>query len=70
GSAPGGAGAAGAISNGTIGSSQSGDGGGGGGAIGRIRINTLTGSATVTGTLSPSFADPSSTCTQGTVTLE
>lgn len=69
--AGGGAGGAGAVAGGDPGLGGGGidDGGGGGGAIGRIRLNSLAGSATVTGELSPHFDDASSTCTQATVEL-
>jgi len=44
--------------------------GGGGGAVGRIRINTRGGSATIDGVMSPAFGDPSSTATQGSATTQ
>nr|MBA3394177.1 hypothetical protein [Deltaproteobacteria bacterium] len=72
--APGGAGGAGGPGNtidGLIGSGGDliDDGGGGGGAVGRIRIHTKSGSAAVTGVLSPGLTDANTTSTQGTVTL-
>lgn len=64
----GGSGGAGAVPNGAAGAGGA-DGGGGGGGVGRIRINTKTGAAAITGILSPSFDDPATTCTQGTATI-
>ena len=58
----GGAGGAGATTAGTGAST----GGGGGGGVGRIRINTRSGQATITGVLSP---DVGTTTTQGTATI-
>ena len=48
------------------------DGGGGGGAVGRIRIDTLTGTLTLgaSAVLSPHYDDPSSTCTLGTLQVQ
>ena len=48
------------------------EGGGGGGGIGRIRMNTRTGSADVlTGSvLSPELDDPGTTCTQGAAVVQ
>ncbi len=45
---------------------------GGGGGIGRIRVNTRSGTATVmdTAVLSPSFTDTATTATQGVATVE
>ena len=54
---------------GTPGGAPGASGGGGGGGTGRLRINTRSGQATVTGTLSPSFTDPGTTSTQGTATI-
>ena len=65
----GGAGAAGATQDGAAGTNGT-EPGGGGGAIGRIRINTRNGTATIDGVMSPAFDDPDSTATQGTATLE
>jgi hypothetical protein len=59
----GGAGGAGATMTGTDAPSK---GGGGGGAVGRIRITTRSGQATVTGTMSPALNDPGTTATEGT----
>jgi hypothetical protein len=44
--------------------------GGGGGAVGRIRINTRTGTATLDGILSPALEDPNSTATLGTAAVQ
>lgn len=48
------------------------EGGGGGGGIGRMRLNTRTGSADmpVGSVLSPEPDDPASTCTQGAATVQ
>jgi hypothetical protein len=62
--ANGGAGAAGAMPDGINGATSGPRGGGGGGAIGRIRINTKSGTAALAAAvLSPAPNDPSSTCT-------
>lgn len=49
-------------------------GGGGGGAAGRIRINTRTGAATISGSVSPAFADASDAgapaATQGQIRVD
>jgi len=63
--APGGRGGAGATPGGEPGEGGTYyNGGGGGGAAGRVRINTATGAATITGAVSPSTAD---TFTEGVV---
>jgi len=62
----GGAGGAAATPTGLGGTSP----GGGGGAVGRIRINTRTGTVGVTGTMSPAFADPGSTSTNAIATVQ
>jgi hypothetical protein len=64
----GGAGAAGAVIDGAAGGAGT-LAGGGGGAIGRIRINTRSGTATIEGVMSPAFDDPNTTATQGIATL-
>jgi hypothetical protein len=63
----GGAGSAGSTINGSAGSggASNGQNGGGGGGAGRIRINTSSGSATITGIVSPSMS--TSCATQGTL---
>jgi hypothetical protein len=63
----GGAGSAGATNNGTAGTASTGPNavGGGGGGAGRIRINTSSGSATITGIVSPAMTTPCAT--QGTL---
>jgi hypothetical protein len=61
----GGAGSAGATINGSPAVSADKSQGGGGGGAGRIRINTLSGSATLGGTLSPAASTPC--VTQGTL---
>jgi hypothetical protein len=66
----GGAGSAGPMINGTAGSGGTGNGanGGGGGGAGRIRINTSSGSATITGIVSPPLTGTTPLCaTQGTL---
>ncbi len=62
----GGVGGAGVLPSGLPGSNPA---GGGGGAVGRIRINTLAGSASIEGTMSPDFGDVS-TATQGVATTQ
>jgi hypothetical protein len=62
----GGAGSGGTTLNGSVGLDTAGDSaGGGGGGAGRIRINTSSGSAMMSGTLSPATSTPCAT--QGTV---
>ena len=63
----GGAGSAGTAINGTSGTSGTGANatGGGGGGAGRVRINTSTGSASITGTVSPAMT--TACATQGTL---
>jgi hypothetical protein len=70
--ADGGAGAAGAMADGGNGMTNGFRGGGGGGAIGRIRIDTHTGSATIANPnmLSPAPNDPGSTCTIGMANVQ
>lgn len=72
GTATGGVGGAGALLIGTSGVFNGVRGGGGGGAVGRIRINTRSGSAAIDGAavLSPGLADPQTTATQGRVNLQ
>ena len=72
GTATGGTGGAGASLNGAPGVFNGTRGGGGGGAVGRIRINTRTGSAAIDGAavLSPALADNPTTATQGVVNLQ
>ncbi len=66
GASAGGVGSAAAITKGSDGTFTAGNaGGGGGGGAGRIRINTKTGQATLSGTLSPAASTPCTT--QGTV---
>ncbi len=54
------------------GNSNIASGGGGGGAAGRIRINTLTGTATIDANalLSPGLAEDATTTTEGTIDIE
>jgi len=63
GSPYGGAGSAGTTINGTAGTASTGANqvGGGGGGAGRIRINTASGSATITGIVSPDLTTPCAT---------
>ncbi|HTL34156.1 MAG TPA: hypothetical protein VL326_13595 [Kofleriaceae bacterium] len=64
----GGDGGAGAVAIGQDGNAA---GGGGGGAVGRIRLDTRSGTAMTTGsTLSPALTDSASTCTQGLAALQ
>jgi hypothetical protein len=72
GGAVGGIGGAANMLDGTAGGTTGGKGGGGGGGVGRIRINTRAGSASVdtAAVLSPSFDDQPTTCTQGPATLQ
>lgn len=65
-------GAAGATANGANGLTQTSRGAGGGGGIGRIRIDTRDGTATIDpgAVLSPAPTDPQSTCTVGTAALQ
>jgi hypothetical protein len=72
GGAIGGIGGAANMLDGTAGGTTGGNGAGGGGAVGRIRINTKTGSASVdaAAVLSPSLDDHPTSCTQGTATLQ
>jgi len=44
--------------------------GGGGGGIGRIRINTESGNVTVTGLMSPAFADAGTTATKSSLVVQ
>jgi hypothetical protein len=65
-----GAGSAGTTINGTAGTAgtSAGQTGAGGGGAGRIRINTSTGSATITGIVSPPMTGTTPLCaTQGTL---
>jgi hypothetical protein len=63
-------GAAGAILDGSNGVTAAGQSGGAGGGIGRIRINTQNGIASVTGTLSPALDDVPTTCTQAPANVQ
>jgi len=67
----GGDGAAGAITNGANGGVAVGRGGGGGGGIGRIRLDTRSGAASITNgaVLSPAPSD-NTTCTQGVANIQ
>lgn len=69
GGAAGGDGGAGATFLGAIGGAAKFP-GGGGGAVGRIRINTRNGTATLDGVISPAPSDPDSTATLGTATVQ
>jgi hypothetical protein len=66
----GGNGAAGGIRDGSPGTYTNNNSGGGGGAVGRIRINSRSGTATVSGVMSPAFSDLATTATQGAVTVQ
>lgn len=72
GGSPGGFGGAANMLDGTAGLTTGNHGGGGGGAVGRIRINTRSGSASVdaAAVLSPALDDEPTTCTQGAATLQ
>jgi len=72
GTAIGGVGGAAAMLTGANGGAQGGKGGGGGGGVGRIRINTKSGSASVGSgaVLSPSFNDSPTTCTQAKASVQ
>ena len=70
--AAGGNGAAGATAA-TVGGTMGGKGGGGGGGLGRIRIHTRGDTGLTLGSsavLSPSFTDPSTTCTRAAAALQ
>jgi hypothetical protein len=71
GGANGGAGAAGATTDGSPGASTGNKGGGGGGAIGRIRFNTRSGTASIdpAAILSPAISD-NTRCTQGPASVK
>jgi len=66
----GGPGAAGATYDGTKGVDDATHAGGGGGGIGRIRLNTRTGTVAATGEMSPALTDPNSTCTAGSANVQ
>ena len=66
----GGPGAAAATYNGTKGVDDGAHAGGGGGGIGRIRLNTRTGTVAATGEMSPALADTNSTCTAGSANVQ
>jgi hypothetical protein len=72
GGAVGGAGGAANTLDGSPGGTTGSKGGGGGGAVGRIRIDTKSGSASVdaAAVLSPALDDVPTTCTQGSATLQ
>jgi hypothetical protein len=72
GGAIGGIGGAANMLDGGAGGTTGGKGAGGGGAVGRIRINTRSGSASVdaAAVLSPSLTDVPTTCTEGSATLQ
>lgn len=62
----GGAGGAGAAIDGTAAAG----GGGGGGGVGRIRIQTRAGTATITGSISPNLVEVPTTATEGTAAVQ
>jgi hypothetical protein len=68
----GGIGGAANMLDGTAGGTTGGKGGGGGGAVGRIRLDTRSGTATIdpAALLSPALDDQPTTCTQSTATLQ